>query len=163
MGTIYLAGPIDRVSVEDATSWRIKAAEILVNEGNHIICDPNKAWVVNPETRVFLPRENAAIAKVDLAAVTTVDALLVYCDKDTYMCGTYIEAGCAYAKNKIIAFYNPTGNFPNFVLGVGFDSAWDECESNFVYRKCFTDLSSACTWISNKVKIIDSMASTQSE
>jgi len=138
MATIYLAGPIDKVSAESASTWREEAGRILAVEFNHVVCDPNRTWVTNPETRGrHLPRENAAIVSADLSAVSAVDALLVFSDKNTLACGTYIEVGYAYSLNKTIAFFT-TGIFPGFVLGLAYDNE---------KIHCFSNLRNACEWL----------------
>ena len=148
MATIYLAGPIDNVSLDDAANWREQAAACL-NERGHLVCDPNRVWVLSEAQRKTLsPCELAAIVEVDLHAVETVDALVVWCDRNTIMCGTYIEVGWALALHKTMAFYSPSGAFPGFVSGLrGAVSSLSESKVEL-----FTDLSRACGWLDSVFK-----------
>jgi len=142
MATIYLAGPIDKVSAESASTWREEAGRILAVEFNHVVCDPNRTWVTNPETRgAHTDRECMAIVHADLAAVSAVDALLVFSDKNTLACGTYIEVGYAYSLNKTIAFFT-TGIFPGFVSGLAHFSP---------HMRCFFNLREACEWLNKSL------------
>ena len=144
MATIYLAGPIDKVTAEHASSWRDEASGILAEEHNHLVCDPNGTWRTQVASRGSHPVvECASIFRVDTACVKTADALLVWCDKNTLACGTYVETGLALSQNKIIAFYSP-GVFPGFIKGA--------CGANPETTAMFTDLTDACEWICNKVE-----------
>jgi nucleoside 2-deoxyribosyltransferase len=142
MPTVYLAGPIENVSTEEATNWREEAAKYL-NELGVLVCDPNRLWVLNEKQRGNLSvADEADIVDVDLSAVRTVDALFVWCDKNTRMCGTYIEVGVALEHGKTIAFYCP-GHAPGFVEGI--------CEMYNdgapVPTHMFGDIKSACDWL----------------
>jgi hypothetical protein len=146
MGTVYLAGPIEQVTTDSATTWRDEAAKLLIVD-NNLVCDPNRTWVLDPNIMGGqTPHECGIIVEVDLCAVRNVDALLVWCDKNTLMCGTYIEVGYALAHNKPIAFYSP-GIFPGFVKGLQFAS------SSITKGRValFSDISAACNWILKEI------------
>ena len=143
MSTVYLAGPIDKVSTEKATTWREHAARRL-NELGHLVCDPNRVWVLSDKQRGNLRTSDyAAIVGTDLTAVRLTNAMLVYSDNDTPSCGTYIEVGWACAREKTIAFYSPSGNFPGFVIGLR-ENAADIGQGKI---EMFTDLGRACGWL----------------
>jgi nucleoside 2-deoxyribosyltransferase len=150
MATVYLAGPIDNVSLNEASGWREQAAALL-NESGHLVCDPNRVWVLSEAQRKSLsPHELGAIVGVDLFAVQTVDALLVWCDRDTRMCGTYIETGWALMHDKTIAFYSPCGGFPGFVSGLRESISTLVDSASKV--ELFTDLGRACDWLDSVFK-----------
>lgn len=149
MATIYLAGPIEQVTLDSASNWRAEAARILADEMGHVVCDPNATWITSKESRIVVsPRECGAIVYGDLQMVSAVDALVAWVDKDTKMCGTYIEVGWALAHNKPIVFYTPTGNVSGFVSGLRY-SASKLSDSKV---EIFTDIGRACGWLDHMLK-----------
>jgi nucleoside 2-deoxyribosyltransferase len=148
MATVYLAGPIDNVSLNEASGWREQAAALL-NEAGHLVCDPNRVWVLSEAQRKSLsPHELGAIVSVDLFAVQEVDALLVWCNRHTNACGTYIETGWALAHEKPMAIYSPGGGFPGFVSGLR-EATSVRGDSKI---ELFTDIGRACGWLDSVFK-----------
>ena len=68
--TIYLAGSMENVSAEYATSWRDTATELL---------SPSGVKILNPCRRVhsFRPEEMRSIFELDLVDIREADLLLV--------------------------------------------------------------------------------------
>jgi len=118
MNTVYLAGPIEGVSLEQGKTWRDEAA-VLFNSQKVLVCDPNRMWVLSPDMHSKCTEEQlGAIASIDLHAVQTVDGLLVLMDNHTYTCGTFIEIVEAISIRKPIVFWTPDNTIPGFLKGV---------------------------------------------
>lgn len=147
MPTVYLAGPIENVTTEEASSWRDEAAKYL-NACGILVCDPNRVWVLSKEQSGHLScAEEADIVDVDLTAVRVVDALFVWCDRNVKMCGTYIEVGVALEHGKTMVFYCP-GEPPGFIEGICEMYKWDGPVHAFITK----DLKIACDWLARHLK-----------
>jgi nucleoside 2-deoxyribosyltransferase len=135
--TVYLAGPIEQVSLEEGASWREKAAKIF-NDNKVLVCDPHRMWVLSPEMHSKCSDDQlGAIVEVDLFIVGRVDALLVKADNSTYTCGTWVEVEKAIRSSKPIVFYTPDSTLPGFIKGMIFNADDD-------YIFVCHDLADAC-------------------
>ena len=118
MYTVYLAGPIEGVSLDEGKTWREQAAAIF-NAERVLVCDPNRMWVLSPEMHSKCSAEQlGAIASIDLHAVKAVDGLLVFMDNHTYTCGTFIEIMEAISVRKPVVFWTPDKTMPGFLKGI---------------------------------------------
>lgn len=74
--TVYLAGPIDKVSSKRATGWRKKAAEVLESHGYKVL-DPTSGKNLNlpgVNDHVYTPEQ---IVEADLKAIDEADIVIV--------------------------------------------------------------------------------------
>lgn len=99
--TIYLAGAIDNVPPEFATTWRRKATKALEHKYN--IIDPTVGkdlFAPGVSTDVYTP---AQIVESDLAAIKRADIILAEVSRtDIPYHGTSIEVAYAYRWGKTI-------------------------------------------------------------
>lgn len=113
---VYLSGPIDQATREEALDWRTTAAKALREKGVGVF-DPAAAFRCDLDTPVPGGNERH-IVQIDLHAVELADVLLVR-ETGTPTCGTYIEVGVAWARGKrIIVWEDGRADLPDFLLGV---------------------------------------------
>ncbi len=101
MQTIYLAGAIDKVPPEFATTWRQKAKEVLSEQ--YRVLDPTfgkDLFMPGANSVVYEPRE---IVEPDLAAIRSSDIILAEISrKDIPYHGTSMEIAYSYQWGKRI-------------------------------------------------------------
>jgi len=113
-GRCYLAGPMDRVSEEDAIGWRNYVTEELKSY-NVTVYDPTKKptdfapEIGLKEHRQELIREKKydqlsklmkPIVRYDLRLVDRCDFVIVYIDTEVHLAGTYHEVVIALSQRK---------------------------------------------------------------
>lgn len=100
MAKVYLAGPINGCSDEQANAWRERARELLVAQGFEV-CDPM--------ARDYRGREGdfaAELVAADLADIRGCDAVLVSCARPSW--GTAMEVRFAHAEaHKFVVGFLP--------------------------------------------------------
>ena len=92
MTTIYLAGPINGCTDDEASGWRKKFMEMLPN-GKYKFLDPMR--------RDFRGKEDESVDEIvwgDLADIDNSDVFLAYCWQPSW--GTAMEIHYAYAQTE---------------------------------------------------------------
>jgi len=135
--TVYLAGPMEHVSVEESTGWRNKATDIFDNT-NYLYME-KLITVLDPTRRVhnFEQRYMKRIFELDLRDIQESDIILVNLDNpEVAKHGTAMEVFYAsYVLRKpVVAFKSDASTIHPF-----FESLVTEWRSD-VYKACDTIL-----------------------
>ena len=131
----YLSGPMDRVTWTEATDWRNRIKEFLVDINVGILDPCDKACSFGVENERI--RENIEALKekegyneiqemmkpvcaIDLRMVDIAHFLILYLDLDVHMAGSYNEAFLAVNQKKPVLIMCKQGkqNIPNWLFGV---------------------------------------------
>ena len=111
MKTVYLAGPINRVSLEEASRWRAEATKELTRKG-FLVIDP---------LRVELAPEVNVVAW-DKRAIRQSNAVLVYMPDNVQAVGSAMEVMFACVHDKAV-----------YAFGAKTPSPWLTAHSSCVY------------------------------
>ena len=112
MTTVYLAGPISRVTYRQATEWRLEATKLLQDNGI-TTSDPmvgKSAPEGGPDAIIdqsnSLGLRASEIFDRDMDNITHSDILLINLKDFTGSIGTPFEMGRAWSEHKLMVVYN---------------------------------------------------------
>ena len=104
---VYLGGPIDGCSDEEASGWRREASEYLISKG-HEPLDPMRR---DYRLRALTPAMAQEIVDYDLQDIDEADILFMNCSKPSV--GTSMEIVYGHQKRKQVIAVIPGGRGPS--------------------------------------------------
>lgn len=104
---VYLGGPINGCTDEEANGWRGEVKEVLADNG-HEWCDPMDR---DYRGRELEPGIAAEIVEGDKFDISECDVLLMNCPKPSY--GTAMEILYGYERGKRVIAVLPVGTVPS--------------------------------------------------